>query len=408
MKAVAAVLAGLAFAAAAAEPQWTDLPPSPMVERVLRAAPAVQAADSLVRAEEAHRARLEAGSHEWLLRMGGQRRRVTGDTRYREAELALERPLRLPAKAALDAELGAAGVDIAHTGRGDAAHEAARALLKAWFAWLKEGESARLWEEQAGLLSRHAQAVRRRQQLGDAARVEAVAAEAALAQAEAQLAAARARERSAAADLGQRYPGLALPARLAISSPPPLEGGEGEWIAAVADHSHELALARGESRRARLAASRSARDTVPDPTVGFHVARERSGEENIVGFSIAIPLPGSARRAASAAAEAEAEAAVSREAGTQQKVAAEAAGLYHGAVAARAAWDKSREAAERLGQAADMTARAYQLGEGSLADLLSARRLANDARLSARQQQLEALELRYRLLVDAHRLWDFD
>ena len=55
-----------------------------------------------------------------------------------------------------------------------------------------------------------------------------------------------------------------------------------------------------------------------------------------------------------------------------------------------------------------MTARAYQLGEGSLNDLLASRRLANEAQLSARLIQLEALELRYRLLLDAHRLWVMD
>lgn len=53
-----------------------------------------------------------------------------------------------------------------------------------------------------------------------------------------------------------------------------------------------------------------------------------------------------------------------------------------------------------------MTARAYRLGEGSLNDWLAARRLANEAQLAARLSQLEALELRYRLLLDAHRLWN--
>ncbi len=55
-----------------------------------------------------------------------------------------------------------------------------------------------------------------------------------------------------------------------------------------------------------------------------------------------------------------------------------------------------------------MLARAYQLGEGSLNDLLAARRLANEAQLAAHQQQLDALYLRYRLLLDTHRLWDLD
>ncbi|HXE40250.1 MAG TPA: hypothetical protein VN639_17445, partial [Azonexus sp.] len=78
------------------------------------------------------------------------------------------------------------------------------------------------------------------------------------------------------------------------------------------------------------------------------------------------------------------------------------------ASAARATWLSGRSAAERLGQAAEMTARAYQLGEGSQNELLAARRLANEAQLSARLLQLDALEQHYRLRLDAHRLWDLD
>lgn len=147
---------------------------------------------------------------------------------------------------------------------------------------------------------------------------------------------------------------------------------------------------------------------MPDPTIGLHVSRERAGEDQIFGAYISIPLPGGARRASSDAALAHADVAGRREAFTTQKITAESAMLYQSANAAFSTWQASRSAAERLGQAADMTARAYQLGEGSLNDLLAARRLANEAQLAARLIQLEALELRYRLQLDAHRLWVMD
>ena len=163
---------------------------------------------------------------------------------------------------------------------------------------------------------------------------------------------------------------------------------------------------------------------MPDPTVGLHVSRERAGEDQIFGAYISVPLPGGARRASSDAALAQADVAGRREAFTTQKITAESAMLYQSATAAFSTWQASRSAAERLGQAADMTARAYQLGEGSLNDLLASRRLANEAplsalrrypnakpleaKLAARLSQLDALELRYRLLLDAHRLWVMD
>lgn len=389
-----------------------SLPPTEVVARVLLAQPAVQAAGSQIRVEEANRRRLEAGSYEWNLRLGGQQRRsrpATGpDERFNEWNAAIERPLRLPGKASLDSELGAAGVALAETGHGDALHEASRNLLKSWFVWLRENAAASQWSEQLNLLDKQTKAVQRRQQLGDAARLETIQTEAALAQAAAQLAQARVRQQTAAEDLRRRYPGLPIAAPGAVADPTPVEGGEADWVTAILEQSHELELSRGETQRARIAASRASGDRLPDPTFGLHVSRERAGEDQIVGAYVSIPLPGGARRAASDAASAQAEVANYREAAATRKVSAEAAMLYQSASAAFASWQASRNAAERLTQAAEMTARAYQLGEGSLNELLAARRLANDAQLSARLMQLDALELHYRLQLDAHRLWALD
>jgi outer membrane protein TolC len=401
-------IGGTGFAAEATP----NLPPAEIVARVLRDNPSVHAAAGQVRVEEAQRNRLEAGQYEWNIRLGGQQRHsspATGpDERFNEWNAAIERPLRLPGKASLDGELGAAGVALAETAHGDALHETSRNLLKSWFVWLKENAAAAQWTEQLALLEKQSKAIQRRQQLGDAARLESIQAEAAQAQAEAQLAQARVRQQTAGEDLRRRYPGLPLAVPGAIAEPTLIEGNEAEWINAVLEHSHELDLARGETQRAQIVAGRASRDRLPDPTFGLHVSRERAGEDKIFGAYISIPLPGGARRASSDAALAQADVAGRREAAARQKIAAESAMLYHSAKAAFSTWQASRSAAEHLSRAADMTARAYQLGEGSLNDLLAARRLANEAQLAARLIQLEALELRYRLLLDAHRLWVMD
>lgn len=398
-------IGGSGFAAEA----MPNLPPAEIVTRVLLANPSVQAAAGQVHVEEANRSRLEAGNYEWNVRLGAQQRRSTPavgpDERFNEWNAAIERPLRLPGKGSLDGELGAAGIALAETAHGDALHENSRNLLKAWFTWLKESAAAAQWTEQFALLEKQSKSVLRRQQLGDAARLESIQAEAALAQAQAQLAQARVRQQTAGEDLRRRYPGLPLATSAEIAEPVPIEGNEADWVNAILEHSHELELARGDTKRAQIVAGRSSRDRLPDPTVGLHVSRERAGEDNIFGAYISIPLPGGARRASSDAALAQADVAGRREAAAMQKIAAESAMLYQSASAAVSTWQSSRSAAEGLNRAADMTARAYQLGEGSLNDLLAARRLANEAQLSARLMQLEALELRYRLMLDAHRLW---
>ena len=402
----------LAATAAADSPDHPDLPPSAAVARLLADAPAIRAAMAQRDAETANRTRLVAGPYEWNLRAGSQQRRVRPDNlpheRYGEWSAALERPLRLPGKAGLDAEIGHAGVAVAETAIGDARHEASRLLLKSWFDWLRETESRRQWARQVDLLERQSGAVRRRQQLGDAARIDAIQAEAALAQARAQLAQAGSREQAAEATLRFRFPGLPVVAPTALSAPPALTGDTGEWVARILEHNHELALAEGEQQRAGLLAERARRERLPDPSIGVAWSRERGGEENVLGAYISVPLPGTARSAAADAAGAQQAAAGHRALAVREKITAEAAGLVRMAQAALPAWQAARTAADRLAESARLSERAYQLGEGSLGELLTSRRLANEAELAARESQLEALALHYRLLLDTHRLWALD
>lgn len=409
------LLIGISGISAAAEPTpdaTPNLPPAEVVLRVLRTNPVVQAAGSQLQAETANRRRLEAGQYEWNIRLGGQQRKTSPNNnpneRFNEWNAALERPLRLPGKASVDAGLGAAGVNLATSAQGDALHETSRNLLKSWFVWLRENVAAKQWAEQVALLTQQTRAVQRRQQLGDAATLESVQGQAALAQAQAQHSQAELRERMVSEDLRRRFPGLPLEAPERIAEPGVIEGDEATWLAEILEHSHELAMARGETQKAQMLADRSRRDALPDPTFGIQVSSERGGEEQVMGAYISIPLPGGARHSGADAAFAQANAASFREADSLQNVSAAAGALYHSAKAARTHWQASQDAAEKLTRAAEMTARAYQLGEGSLSELLSNRRLANEAQLAARLAQLDALELRYRLLLDTHRLWEFD
>jgi outer membrane protein, heavy metal efflux system len=142
--------------------------------------------------------------------------------------------------------------------------------------------------------------------------------------------------------------------------------------------------------------------------VGVHMANDRGGEERIIGLTLSIPLPGEGRRADADMAIANAQASAYREAGVLRKIEAEAAALYRRATAAHTGWQSQHLAADALGRSAELTERAWQLGEGSLSETLAARRLAHEARLAARLAQLDASEARYRLLLDAHRLWPLD
>lgn len=401
-----------ASAVFASEDITPNLPAAAEVARLLADAPAIRAALAQREVEVANKNRLEAGPHEWNLRAGGQQRRARPENlptdRYNEWSAALERPLRSPGKAGLDLEIGSSGVALAETAIGDARHELSRFLLKSWFDWLREAESQAQWMQQVSLLERQSAAVSRRQQLGDAARIEAVQSEAALSQAKAQLALADSRAQAAAANLRRRFPGLQATSRAPLADPVAPAGDAEWWIARVLEHNHELALAEGEGQRSALMAERARRDRIPDPSIGVSWTRERGGEENVIGAYISIPLPGQARSAAADAAAALERVASHRASAVRQKITAEAAALYHSAQAAMPAWQAARTAASRLAESARLSEKAYQLGEGNLGELLTSRRLANEAELVARTLQLDALELRCRLLLDTHQLWALD
>lgn len=409
--AVASASATTESAAAAGYP--AELPDAAQAIAAIRQSPQVQAALALIDAEGARRSALEAGPHEWAVRLSGQQRRVdalapaSSAERYREWSASLERPLRLPGKAALDAEIGAQGVRQAQVGYADAMHETARNLLATWFVWLREVESARQWQSQAELLERQRAATARRLALGDGSRLELMQAEAAAAQARAALEQAQRRSAVAAADLKNRFPALLLPASPTAGQPQPLGGELAEWRAQLLEHNHELRLARAMTQQARLLARRSDAERLPDPTVGVHVGSDRGGEERLSGLTLGIPIPGAARSANARRDGALAAFAAEREATTLAKVNAEIAAALATAERAFAGWQSSEDAARQLEQAAALIARARSLGEAGLGEVLLAQRQANEARLAANASRLDALEARDRLLLDTHRLWPY-
>lgn len=407
----AAFLAAFAVLPVAAETfqEYPDLPPLPMVIQAMDSYPAVLAAKSGVKVEEANRARLEAGSYEYNVRLGSQRRTETAlNQRYKEWEVNLERPFRLPGKASLDEALGKQGVEVSQWAYGDALHEAGRSLLALWFGWYREHFQAKQWQEQVDILNKQLDAVNKRVKAGDAARLEAMLAEASLAEAEASLNQAKLREQMVATTLTSRFSGIALPANPVLVAPVPLSQSSAYWKDEILRQNHELGVARAETRRWQLQSSRSSADRLPDPTVGIRYASERDGTEKIVGLNLTIPLPGSGRAAVAEGAAARAEMAAHQEAGVLRKVEVEATATYATASTAYDTWQKAKLVADKMQANADLMSRAYSLGEAGLPEVLLARRQALEAGLNAVLAQVDAAESRYRLLLDAHQLWPLD
>jgi len=392
---------------ARADPADALLPDATSVVAALAALPAIRAARSHIESERSVQRQYRIGPHEWTATATAARRDQSRPLPENtvEWELGLERAVRLPGKSEAYNRAGQRRAAQAQLALRKVWGEQARLLLERHATWLRERESEHLWRAQAALLRHYVEAVAKRQRLGDAARIEREQAEAAGAQAEAQLATSSGRALAALDALVRLFPGLALPPAAPLPVPEPLAGTEGEWIAAQLRHSPELAAALGETAVAQAQLGVDTAERQADPTVGLRVGRARSGAEQTVGLVLMVPFGGDYRAAGEAASRARAEAAAWQQADTQRRVEVEANLRLSEVKVAFAAWQRHADAAQRLVQAADSLARGYQLGEGSLADVLAARRLANEQQLTATASQVEVWLSRHRLQLEAGALW---
>ncbi len=388
-----------------------ELPPLGQVRIAIEESPDVRAAIALMQAGLAERRQLVSGPHEWSTRVDYQRRRADetpATERFNEWEISLERPLRLPEKARLDRLLGDQRVAEARIALADARHEASRRLMTLWYGWLREKTSADVLRDQAALSARESSALARRRQLGDASQLDALQAQAAAAQAEAAARLASERARRAEILLQEQFPRIAPPAGALLPAPalPDYELAELGESALLQDH--ELGRVRAAAQRGRLESSRAQAERRADPTVGLRYGTERGGNERIMGVYVSIPFGGEARRAAADASRARADALDNLAEARLRRLSGEVRALRSAVESNVERWQAAEQSAQAQAQVAERVARANQLGEAALAQVLLARRQALEASLSASNARVDALENRARLLLDAHRLWDFD
>ena len=386
-----------------------DLPPLAAVTTALNNTPTVRAATANLGVESANSDRLRAGGYETAIRLNTQQRQtLVPDQRYTEWDVGLERALRLPNKARLDKQLGEQGMEQAHFVLGDALHESGRMLLSGWFNWLREFYQTQQWQAQVDGYKTQLDVVDKRVRAGDAAKLERLQAEAALAQAQAQLADAQLRLATAKNELSRRYPAIPLSALPILPQPELVSEPLEVWQQRSIAHNHELAIAHSETLRYGTLLARSEADKIPDPSVGIRFASERGGEDKIIGVNLIIPFTGNARLANARMAAANQVVATERETGVRTKIETETANTWLATQSAYGAWQASVTASNAMRRHADLVTRAYQLGESGLTDVLNARRLAQETDLNTLNNRLAAAQARYRLLLDTHALWPID
>lgn len=389
--------------------QRVDLPPAEKVNEVLDNHPIVAAAGEHVAAARAHGDMLSRGPHEVAVTGSYIRRTVDREGGYDEFDTTISRPFRLPGKASLDREAGALEVEVAENRMEDARHQTALMLSGLWHDWLTAGTHYRNDLDTVASLERALAALRRRVSLRDAAALDLDQASAALAQARAQAAASLAAREQARVTLAATFPDLPLPTEPPVLAEPvlPPVGLEG-MRDLVIERSHEIRAADREAQRLGVVSRRVRADRIADPSFGVRLFSERSGMEKGAGVVASIPLGGGYRRAAADQASAEAGAARLELANVQRMVAATADADLSNARTRLEAWRSADASARSAADAVTRTARGFDLGQIDLADLLYARRQANDARRYEIDARSEADRALLKLQIDSHSIWSPD
>jgi hypothetical protein len=399
------------------------LPSDVDASAALAASPAVAAARAGLDAARASHALGLVERPGWTATSALAGRSGGGSNRTRDVELLIERNLRLPGKRAAAERLGQAREQAAlHTWQ-LVWREQARSLLDRQAAWLRDCQSAAVWADQQALLNQQARSVARRQTLGDAATVDARQAQAAATQAATQAQLGEARCNTSAAVLQAQFPGLHLGdgrAPLAAADLPgaagagagsaaarsaPLDTDLTTSIAAWLAASPELAVARREALALDAMLAVDLADLRGDPIVGLRLGGNSNGER-LLGLQIAVSFGGGEHQRATQHAYAARLVAAEADIDVlQRRLSAEAVQVAHEATATRVAWRGAQLAAAQLADSAAALARGYELGEGSLSELLAARRLAQEQQLVARLAGVDSWHAHQRLALESGTLW---
>ncbi len=390
----------------AASSSLTDLPLHDQVDSSLDRHISVLNARSQLQIEQVNQRKRESGEYEFTLRGGiAEDYYFTTLEGFRDWEVALERPFRLPNKMLIDNEIGAEGVTRGENALGDARHEASRTLLRLWFIWQRERTQVTQWQQQVDNLGQQATMTEKRIKAGDAPRMELNQVTATAALAGVTLRQARLRAELAANELSRQFITIKLPNNIPTIEPQPISHELAYWRQAILKHNHELGWVQAEYRLQEKLAERARADRAPDPTIGVRYASQLNNNQKISGVYFSIPFSSGLRSANADNAQHIAQIAADQEQALRVRLDADIYTAYTQAVNNYQIWHQARDAAVALRQNAELVARAYSLGESSLGETLVARRQALEASLAENIARLDANETRYRLLLDAHQLW---
>ena len=179
-------------------------------------------------------------------------------------------------------------------------------------------------------------------------------------------------------------------------------------MTAVLDANHELKLAQTQAQQQHVLLQRQRLNSLPDPTLGVGYSREQAGADNLISFSVSIPLAQRQVRATTAMLEAEAKRADIEAARVQSRLVNETKLLSMQLQDAQLRMTKSEEIFTELLKQNSLMNKAYRLGEISLNELLLHSRQLIEGITRLDQARLDYAQNLSLLMLNSHMIWSID
>ncbi len=381
--------------------------PTEHVRHLLTQDPSVAAARANLEVARQEDGLLRRSPYEWTAKIAAGQRSVKNDARYTEWNMGIERPIRLPRKATADQRLGKVVIAESEARYGDALHESARELLNLWLNWLTAENAQKLANLNLQSMESSYSAVEKRVRAGDASKLDLNLAQAELAEQKRMSSEAKTQVLASWAQLSSRFPSFnQSPTEL----PMPLPVGQNPqfWHTRILEESEVLKISQLKMQRAQAHVEQLNAERIPDPTFGVYTASEVSGRERLVGVSLSMPIPTGLRDSRAAKARAEVEVLRHEVEHTKRQL---NSGVSTAIVMTQGLYDTfhiASDNAKAMQNNADLTQRAFSLGEADLQSLLAARRQATMSANHALQAQSAALISYMGLMIDAHLVWNLE
>ena len=390
---------------ARAAPDAGGLLPTAIARPLLERDASVASARAALEAAKAEAGILERSPYEWTARVSGQRRSLDSGSRFNEWNAAVEKPWRLPGKAAADASLATATVEEGEARLRGALHAVSRELVSMWLDWLGAENARELGQSMRAASQANLHAVQKRLRAGDASRLDVSLAQGELAEQRRLANETETQAKVAWARLQARFPSLE---RMSSHLPRITPSAEAisYWRDRILEQSDELRIARAQWRMASAQLDRARAERMPDPTFGLFASSEFGGQERVVGVTVSIPIPDGQRSRRADRAVYTAEAARQEVEQKRRLLEVEVAASVAAVEGAFEGVKLAEDGSVAMQESAQLAQKAYSLGESDLQSLLTARRQAAMAAQAALVARVAALKAYYLLLVDGYLVWD--